>query len=181
MALQTALSRLSLSLSSHTHTHTHTNIYIYTHTHTHARARSFKCNICIFKIIFGRTRAWRTGFDSRQCKMFLFPTASRPVLGPTQLQLGSEADHLPPSSADVQWLSLSLSKAPNRRGVSLPWREGGNSPSFRNAVISNYFEFWKQDNVHKPIDSEWYTSSSEPFKFYKSNIVGQHQPVRETE
>jgi hypothetical protein len=29
-------------------------------------------------------RAGRPGFDSQQCKIFLFSTASRPTLGPTQ-------------------------------------------------------------------------------------------------
>jgi hypothetical protein len=55
------------------------------------------------------------GFDSRRgLGIFLFTTASRPALGPTQIQwipgalsLGvkrprREADHLPPSSAEVK-------------------------------------------------------------------------------
>jgi hypothetical protein len=57
-------------------------------------------------------RAGRPGFDSRQGKIFLFPTASRPALRPTQWvsgeispgakRLGREADHSPPSSAEVK-------------------------------------------------------------------------------
>jgi hypothetical protein len=57
------------------------------------------------------------GFDSRQgLGIFLFTTASRTALGPTQppiqwvpgalslgvKRLGREADHSPPSSADVK-------------------------------------------------------------------------------
>jgi hypothetical protein len=56
------------------------------------------------------------GFDSQQCKIFLFSTASRPTLGPTQpsiplvpralspgvKQQEREADHSPPSSAEVK-------------------------------------------------------------------------------
>jgi hypothetical protein len=55
-------------------------------------------------------------FGSRQCKIFLFSTASRPTLGPRQphiqwvpgavspgvKRLGREADHSPPSSAEVK-------------------------------------------------------------------------------
>jgi hypothetical protein len=48
------------------------------------------------------------GFDSRQCKIFLFTTASRPTLGPTQPPSlgvkwqGCEAEHSPPSSGEVK-------------------------------------------------------------------------------
>jgi hypothetical protein len=57
------------------------------------------------------------GFESRQgLRIFLFTTVSRPALGPTQLPIqwvpeglylglkrhGSEADHSPPSSAEVK-------------------------------------------------------------------------------
>jgi hypothetical protein len=61
-------------------------------------------------------RAALRGFYSRQWKMFLFSTASRPALGPTQPPIqwyrglfprglkrqGLEADHSPPSSAEVK-------------------------------------------------------------------------------
>jgi hypothetical protein len=60
--------------------------------------------------------AGRPGFDSRQFKIFLFSTASRPVVGPTHSPIqwilgavspgvkgqGREADHSPPSSAEVK-------------------------------------------------------------------------------
>jgi hypothetical protein len=60
-------------------------------------------------------RAGRPGFNSWQGKIFLFLTASRSALGPTQppIQLvpgaispgvkqpGRKADHSPPSSAEV--------------------------------------------------------------------------------
>jgi hypothetical protein len=56
------------------------------------------------------------GFDSRECKICLFSTASRPILGLTQLPIewlpgalslwvkrqGRESDHSPPSSAEVK-------------------------------------------------------------------------------
>jgi hypothetical protein len=60
---------------------------------------------------------WGSGFDYRQgMRIFLFSTASRPALGPTQppiqcvpeavspviKRLGREADHSPPSSAEVK-------------------------------------------------------------------------------
>jgi hypothetical protein len=65
------------------------------------------------------TRLWtgRPGFDCRQAGiLFLFTTASRPALGPTQPPIqwvpvilstrvkgpGREADHSPPSSAEVK-------------------------------------------------------------------------------
>jgi hypothetical protein len=60
--------------------------------------------------------AGRPGFDFRQCKIFLFSTASRPALGSTQppiqwvqwafspgvKQEEREADHSAPSSAEVK-------------------------------------------------------------------------------
>jgi hypothetical protein len=64
-----------------------------------------------------RLRAGRSGFDSRQGQeIFLFSTASRPPLGPTQppikwvpssispglKRVGRETDHSPPSSAPVK-------------------------------------------------------------------------------
>jgi hypothetical protein len=48
------------------------------------------------------------GFDSRQCKIFLFSAASRPTLGPTQplshgiKWQGCEADHSPPFSVEIK-------------------------------------------------------------------------------
>jgi hypothetical protein len=62
-------------------------------------------------------RAGYSGFESRQrLRIFLFTTASRPALGPTQTPIqrvcgsfslgiirpGCEADHSPPSSAEVK-------------------------------------------------------------------------------
>jgi hypothetical protein len=59
---------------------------------------------------------WVAGFDSRQCKIILFSTASRPVLGLTQPPVqwvpralhpvikrqGREVHHSPPSSAELK-------------------------------------------------------------------------------
>jgi hypothetical protein len=71
-------------------------------------------------------RAGRSGFDSRQgMGIFLFTTASRPALGPTQppiqwvsgfispgvKQPGREADHSPRSSAEVKY-SWSFTSTP---------------------------------------------------------------------
>jgi hypothetical protein len=62
-----------------------------------------------------RLLAWWPGFDSRQSRIFLFDTTSRPTLGSTQSPiqwvpvvlpgvrwLRHEAHHSPPSSADVK-------------------------------------------------------------------------------
>jgi hypothetical protein len=38
--------------------------------------------------------------------------------------------------------------------------------SFRKFVTSSYLEFQTMDKVQKPSDSEHYTPSSEPFRFY---------------
>jgi hypothetical protein len=48
-------------------------------------------------------RSERPGFDSRHCKIFLFSTASRPALGPTQ----------PP----IQWVRGPLSPGPKAAGA----------------------------------------------------------------
>jgi hypothetical protein len=47
-------------------------------------------------------RAGRPGFDSRQCKIFLFSTASTPTLGPTQ--------------SPIQWASGAFSLEAKRAG-----------------------------------------------------------------
>jgi hypothetical protein len=61
-------------------------------------------------------RAGLSGFDSRQRKILMFSTASRPTLGPSQppiqcvtgaispgvMRSGREADHSPPCSAEVK-------------------------------------------------------------------------------
>jgi hypothetical protein len=76
------------------------------------------------------------GFESRQgLGIFLFTTVSRPALGPTQwvpgaLYLGvkrpgSEADHSPPSSAEVKnvWSYISTSSTSSWRGAQLKHRD----------------------------------------------------------
>jgi hypothetical protein len=59
-------------------------------------------------------RAGWPGFDSRQCNISLFSTASRPALGPTQPPIqwvpgvklqGRETDHSPSSSGDIPPIS----------------------------------------------------------------------------
>jgi hypothetical protein len=44
--------------------------------------------------------------------------------------------------------------------------EDGIKSNFRNIVFSSCLEFPAMDKVHKPSDSECYTPSSEPFRFY---------------
>jgi hypothetical protein len=81
--------------------------------------RELEDNIKIYVMEVGlgiaQRRAERPGFDSRQCKIFLFFTASRPTLGPTKLPIpwvpgtlspgvrrqGREADHSLPSCTEV--------------------------------------------------------------------------------
>jgi hypothetical protein len=81
------------------------------------------------------------GFDSRRgLRIFLFTTSSRAALGPTQplIQwvlwslslgikwLGREADHSPPSSAEIkEWVELYLhsSNTPSWRGAQLKHRD----------------------------------------------------------
>jgi hypothetical protein len=49
--------------------------------HTESLPSTPHChNICRYS---DGLRAWRPGFDFRQCKIFLFSTASRPTLSPT--------------------------------------------------------------------------------------------------
>jgi hypothetical protein len=66
----------------------------------------------------------------------------------------------------VRWLMLALPKGPNRGGVSISSPEGGNRSSFRRVVFSSLFEFRTIDKVLKPSNSEYYTPSSETFRFY---------------
>jgi hypothetical protein len=79
-------------------------------SHRHGNVKSDK------KEYFVILKLWagRSGFDYRQCKIFLFSIASRPALEPTQPPIqwipatlppwlrpqGREADHSPPSSAE---------------------------------------------------------------------------------
>jgi hypothetical protein len=83
------------------------------------------------------------GFDSRRrLVIFLFTTASRPALGPTQPPIqwvagalslglkrpGREADHSPPSSAEVKnaWSYTSTPpNTPSWRGAQLKYRSRG--------------------------------------------------------
>jgi hypothetical protein len=77
-------------------------------------------SVLYFKRNSDGLRSAQTGFDSRQCKTFLFSTSFRSALGPTQRPIqwvpqtllpgikrsGREADHSPPTSAEVKkmWL-----------------------------------------------------------------------------
>jgi hypothetical protein len=83
---------------------------------------SYECNIKQWLFLCNESRdsdglcAGRPGFGSQQWKIFLISTASRPTLGPTQPPIqwipenlslgikrqGCEADHSPPSSAEVE-------------------------------------------------------------------------------
>jgi hypothetical protein len=53
-----------------------------------------------------------------------------------------------------QLLRLAISEEPNRVGVSLFSPEDGNESSFRNAMFSDYLEFWTIDKAQEPTDSE---------------------------
>jgi hypothetical protein len=75
-------------------------------------------------------RAGRPGFDSRQGKIFLFSTVSRPALGATQPPIQwvpevkrprREADHSPPSAAEV------------KKGRSIPPLQ--HTPSWRSVYV----------------------------------------------
>jgi hypothetical protein len=49
------------------------------------------------------------------------------------------------------------SKGPNRVGASLSSPEHGNRSSFRNVVLSSYFEFRTMEKGNKPNDSEYFS------------------------
>jgi hypothetical protein len=67
----------------------------------------------------------------------------------------SVVDLFPSSSARrdsrtlTQWLTLVLSKGPNREVVSPLSPEDGNRFSFRNVLFSIYLEFWMMGKAHK--------------------------------
>jgi hypothetical protein len=69
------------------------------------------------------------------------------------------------SNHSTQWSRLALFEGPDRAGVSLPSPEDGHRSSFWNIVFLSYLEIWTLHEVHKPSDSEWYSSSSGPFRF----------------
>jgi hypothetical protein len=73
----------------------------------------------------------------------------------------SHSDH-----SIVRWLVLLLSKGSIRVGVFLSSPEDGNRHSFQNVVFYSSLEYRTMDKFHKPNDSECYTPSWEPFKFY---------------
>jgi hypothetical protein len=64
-------------------------------------------------------------------------------------------------------MRLTQSKGPTTVGVSHPSHEEGNRSNFRNVRFSTYLEFWITDKVQKPVDSECYTPTSEPFRLYE--------------
>jgi hypothetical protein len=57
--------------------------------------------------------------------------------------------------------------------VFLTSTQDANSSSFRNAVFSSYSENWTMDKVHKPSDSECYTTTPElvDSTFYISSVL----------
>jgi hypothetical protein len=92
---------------------------------THVQQRTYRLNL-LFTMKPTEESGWRSrysdglraeqpGFDYRQCKIVLFSAASRPALGPTQSpaqrvprasspevkRQGREADHSPPSRAEI--------------------------------------------------------------------------------
>jgi hypothetical protein len=69
------------------------------------------------------------------------------------------------------WLWLALSNRPKRVGVSLHSPEEGNTPNFRNIVVSIYLESRTIDTVHKLGYSQcYYAPSSEPRLNLLANI-----------
>jgi hypothetical protein len=68
-------------------------------------------------------------------------------------------------------LRLALSKGLNRVGLFLSSPKDGNRSNFSKAVFSSYLEFWAMDKVHKPSDSECYTSTLEYFRIYLKILV----------
>jgi hypothetical protein len=71
----------------------------------------------------------------------------------------------------VQLLRSALSKGSNRLDVSVPSPEDGNRSNFRNAVFSVRLGFWTMNKIHKPSDSECYTTSSEHFRCYRMYTI----------
>jgi hypothetical protein len=67
-----------------------------------------------------------------------------------------------------------LSKGLNRVVVSFPSLEDGNRHSFQNVMFYSYLESQMVDKVHKLIDSECCTPSSEPFKFCNRFMLTQN-------
>jgi hypothetical protein len=67
----------------------------------------------------------------------------------------------------AQLLRSAFSKRSNRLGVSIPSLEDGNRSNFRNVVCSAWLGFRTMNKIHKPSDSECYTTSSEPFRCYR--------------
>jgi hypothetical protein len=49
--------------------------------------------------------------------------------------------------------------------------EDGNRSNFRNFVFSSYLRFREMDKGHKPSNSECYTPSSEPLRFYSHRVM----------
>jgi hypothetical protein len=70
----------------------------------------------------------------------------------------------------VQWFRLSLSKVPNKVGVSLPSLKDGNRYSFRNAVF-RLFRIPNNGQVHKPSDSRIKLMLLTYFKRKDSEII----------
>jgi hypothetical protein len=67
----------------------------------------------------------------------------------------------------TDWLLwLALSKGPNRVGVSLPFHLRTEAdPASETSCYLVILDFQTVDEVQKPISSQCYTPSSEPFRF----------------
>jgi hypothetical protein len=72
----------------------------------------------------------------------------------------------------VQWLRLALSKGPNTVGVPLPLRTEADPVSETSCYLV-ILDFWTMDEVQKPITSQCYIPSSEPFRIYMKLLIMQ--------
>jgi hypothetical protein len=124
------------------------------------------------------------GFDCRRgLRIFLFTTASRTALEPNQTPIqwvrgflslgikrpGSEADHSPPSSAEVKEcveLYLHFSNTPSRRGAALKRRAQGQIYLDLYVFI---FEFI--DRRRKTKDSGFYASKHSLYPVSSSSRI----------
>jgi hypothetical protein len=132
------------------------------------------------------------GFDSRRgLGIFLFTTASRMALGPTQppiqwvpgiLSLGAkrpgrEADHSPPSSVEVkEWVKLYLHSpnTPSWRGAQLKHRD-----NFTASAFELRFRMCRQKGPRKSgrTGTKWSASVSGPC--WWQYIVWEREPRKE--
>jgi hypothetical protein len=129
-----------------------------------------------------RLRAVRQGFNSRQGQgLFLFVTASRPALRLTQppiqwvpgtltpevKQLWREADHLPPSSAEVKNAWSYTSTLPYSFMACCLVEHRGNF-----TFILPYHQYEESGYVPDPVFLQWKTWRLWPSSVFKTKVKG---------